>query len=154
MLARLLPLLALLMPSLAAQPVFDVKSFGAKGDGQAAERDAIQHAVDAASAAGGGTVHFPAGAYITGSIRLRSNLILSFDPGARLEASSDAAAYDAPEPNQWDKFQDFGHSHFHNSLLWGENLENIAIVGAGVISGKALVRGERGGGADKAIALK
>ena len=53
-----------------------------------------------------------------------------------------------PEPNQWDKFQDFGHSHFHNSLIWGEGLENIAIVGGGLISGKALMR-ERGGAATK-----
>ncbi len=54
---------------------------------------------------------------------------------------------------EWDKFQDFGHSHWHNSLIWGENIENVAIVGGGLISGKALTRGERGGG-DKAIALK
>ena len=149
-------LLALLLPLLGAQPraVFDVKSYGAKGDAQTPDRDAINRAVEAAAAAGGGTVFFPAGTYVTGSIRLRSNLTLQFDAGARLEASADPAAYDAPEPNQWDKFQDFGHSHFHNSLIWGEDLENVSIVGAGVISGKALTRGERGGGADKAIALK
>jgi polygalacturonase len=143
-----------MLPLLPAQTpaVFDVKSFGAKGDGQAPDRDAINHAVEAAAAAGGGTVYFPAGTYVTGSIRLRSNLTLRLEPGARLEASADPAAYDAPEPNQWDKFQDFGHSHFHNSLIWGEGLENISIVGGGVISGKALTRGERG--ADKAIALK
>ncbi len=70
-----------------------------------------------------------------------------------IEASATAAEYDPPEPNEWDKFQDFGHSHFHNSLIWGEGLENIAIAGGGRISGKALVR-ERGGGGDKAIALK
>ncbi len=148
---------ALMLPLLPAQPrasVFDVKTYGAKGDGQAADRDAINHAVDAAAAAGGGTVYFPAGTYVTGSIRLRSNLTLQFEHGARLEASADPAAYDAAEPNQWDKFQDFGHSHFHNSLIWGEGLENISIVGGGVIGGKALMRGERGGGGDKAIALK
>ena len=48
-----------------------------------------------------------------------------------LEASADPAAYDAAEPNQWDKFQDFGHSHFHNSLIWGEGLENVSIDGPG-----------------------
>ena len=70
-----------------------------------------------------------------------------------IEASAEAAEYDTAEPNQWDKFQDFGHSYFHNSLIWGEDLENIAIVGGGRISGAALVR-ERGATADKAIALK
>ena len=49
--------------------------------------------------------------------------------------------YDAPEPNKWDKYQDFGHTHWHNSLIWGENLENISILGPGLIWGKGLVRG-------------
>ena len=120
--------------------VFDVKTFGAKGDGMTADRDAIHKAIDAAVAAGGGTVYFPAGIYLTGSIRLRSNLTLQFESGARLEADTNPSAYDAPEPNQWDKFQDFGHSHFHNSLIWGEEIENISILGPGVISGKALTR--------------
>ena len=46
-----------------------------------------------------------------------------------------------PEPNQWDPYQDFGHSHWHNSLIWGENLENISIIGPGRIDGKGLTRG-------------
>jgi len=117
------------------------------------DRDAINKAIDAAEAAGGGTVYFPAGTYVTGSIRLRSNITLQLEHGSVIEASTDATAYDAAEPNQWDKFQDFGHSHWHNSLIWGDGLENVSIVGEGLITGKALVR-ERGGGGDKAIALK
>jgi polygalacturonase len=132
---------------------FDVKALGAKADGKSNDREAINKAIDQAVAAGGGTVYFPAGTYATGSIRLKSNITLRFEPGTILEASSDAAAYDAAEPNPWDKFQDFGHSHWHNSLIWGEGLENIAIVGGGLLSGKGLTRGERGGG-DKLIALK
>ena len=132
---------------------FDVKSYGAKGDGRTLDSPAINRAIDAAAAAGGGTVEFPAGTYLTGSIRLRSNLTLQFDSGTTLEAAADGAAYDAAEPNQSDKFQDFGHSHFHNSLIWGEGLENVTIQGPGLIDGHALVR-ERGETADKAIALK
>ena len=132
---------------------FDVTAFGARGDGKTENREAINKAIDAAAAAGGGTVEFPAGTWLTGSIRLRSNVTMRLERGAVIEASAEASAYDPPEPNQWDKFQDFGHSHFHNSLIWGEGLENIAIVGGGRISGKALLRGERGGGADKTIAL-
>ncbi len=143
-------LFAVSLPLSAA--TFDVKTFGAKADGKAMDRDAINKAIDAASAAGGGTVYFPAGTYATGSIRLKSNITLQFEQGTMLEASADPAAYDAPEPNQWDKFQDFGHSHWHNSLIWGEGLENISIVGPGLLNGKGLTRGERG--ADKLIALK
>jgi polygalacturonase len=134
--------------------VFDVTAFGAKGDGKAANREAIQKAVQAAASAGGGTVYFPAGAYVTGSIQLRSNIVLQFEPGATLEASADKAAYDEAEANQWTQFQDFGHSHWHNSLIWGEGIENVSIVGPGLISGKALGRGEARGIGDKAIALK
>jgi polygalacturonase len=137
----------------AQSATFDVKTFGAKGDGKTPDRGAINKAIEAASAAGGGTVQFAAGTYVTGSIRLRSHITLQLDRGAVLEATTDGAAYDAPEPNQWDRFQDFGHSHFHNALIWGEGLEDIGIVGGGLINGKALVR-ERGATADKAIALK
>jgi polygalacturonase len=133
--------------------VFDVTAFGAKGDGKTENKAAIDKAVDAAAAVGGGTVEFPPGTFLSGSIRLRSNITLQLDRGSVIEASSAAAEYDAAEPNEWDKFQDFGHSHFHNSLIWGENVENIAVTGGGRISGKALVR-ERGGAGDKAIALK
>jgi polygalacturonase len=133
--------------------VFDVTAFGAKGDGKTQNRAAINQAIEAAAAAGGGTVEVPAGTFVTGSVRLRSNVTLRLERGAVIEASAVAAEYDAAEPNEWDKFQDFGHSHFHNSLIWGEGLENIAIIGGGRISGKALAR-ERGAGGDKAIALK
>ena len=98
----------------------DITAFGAKGDGKTQNREAINKAIETVSAAGGGTVEFPAGTWVTGSIQLRSNITLHLDRGAVIEASSEASAYDPPEPNQWDKFQDFGHSHFHNSLIWGE----------------------------------
>jgi polygalacturonase len=133
---------------------FDVTTFGARGDGKTENRAAINKAIEAASAAGGGTVEFPPGTWLTGSIHLRSNVTLHLEQGAVIEASSSDAEYDPPEPNQSDKFQDFGHSHFHNSLIWGEGLENIAITGPGRISGKALTREERSAGGDKAIALK
>lgn len=132
---------------------FDIAAYGAKPDGKTQNRDAINKAIDAAAAAGGGTVEFAPGVWVTGSIRLRSNVTLHLERGAVIEASADPSSYDPPEPNQWDKFQDAGHSHFHNGLIWGEGLENIAITGGGRISGKALNRGG-GPGGDKAISLK
>src|SRR5512132_651519 len=122
--------------------LFDVKSFGAKGDGKTLDTAAINKTIDAAAAAGGGTVFFSGGNYLSVSIHLKSNIALYLDQGATIVAAETApgVAYDPPEPNQWDAYQDFGHSHFHNSLIWGENLENISILGPGRIWGKGLVR--------------
>jgi len=130
-------------PLKASSLYFDIKSFGAKGDGKALDSPAINKTIDAASAAGGGTVFFPAGTYRGFSIRLKSNITLYFDQGSTLVAADPKdgdGKYDPPEPNAWDKFQDFGHTHWHNSLIWGENVENISIMGPGLIWGKGLVR--------------
>lgn len=123
--------------------VYDIRLFGAKGDGKSLDSPAINKAIDAAVANGGGTVFFPAGTYRSFSIRLKSNITLYFDQGSVLLAASPAdgdGKYDVPEPNASDKYQDFGHTHWHNSLIWGENIENISILGPGLIWGKGLVR--------------
>src|SRR5438445_7211857 len=122
--------------------VYNVKTFGATGDGKMLDTAAINKTVDAAAAAGGGTVYFPAGNYLSVSIHLKSNIALYLDPGATIIAAntSDDAQYDPPEPNESDRYQDFGHSHWHNSLIWGENLTNVSILGPGMIWGKGLVR--------------
>ena len=70
-----------------------------------------------------------------------------------------AAAYDEPEPKTaWEAYQDYGHNHWHNSLIWGEGLQNIAILGPGLIWGKGLVRSgsekDAPGKGNKSIALK
>lgn len=121
---------------------FNVKNFGARGDGRNLDTPAINRTIDAAAAAGGGTVRFPAGNYLSVSIHLKSNIALYLDPGATIIAAntSSDAKYDPPEPNEWDQYQDFGHSHWHNSLIWGENLTNVSILGPGKIWGKGLVR--------------
>ncbi|MEQ1762586.1 MAG: glycoside hydrolase family 28 protein [Pyrinomonadaceae bacterium] len=122
---------------------FNIKEFGAKGDGKALDSPAINKAIDAAAERGGGTVYFPAGTYRSFSIRLRSNIALYFDQGSVLLAASPRdgdGRYDPPEPSPWDKYQDFGHTHWHNSLIWGENVENVSILGPGLIWGKGLVR--------------
>ena len=125
-----------------ATGVYNVRAFGAKGDGEALDTPAINKAIEIAAAAGGGTVRFPAGNYLSVSIRLKSNITLYLDQGATIVAAepSKGFKYDPPEPNPWDAYQDFGHSHWHNSLIWGENLENVSILGPGVIWGKGLVR--------------
>lgn len=121
---------------------FNVRVFGATGDGKTLDTAAINKTIDAAASNGGGTVFFPAGSYVSVSIHLKSNVALYLDQGATIVAAETGpgAQYDPPEPNPWDQYQDFGHSHWHNSLIWGENLENIAILGPGKIWGKGLVR--------------
>ncbi len=138
---------------------FDVKTFGAAGDGATLDTPAIHRAVDAAAAAGGGTVTFPAGNYLCYSIHLKSNVALYLDQGATIVAAEGGPekGYDDAEANSWDKYQDFGHSHFHNRLMWGEGIENSGITGPGRIWGKGLSRGQGAmnpGVGNKSIALK
>lgn len=126
--------------------VYDVRTHGATGDGMTLDTVAINRAIDAAAAAGGGTVYFPAGEYLSYSIRLKSNIALYLDAGSVIVAAEPSAdlvnGYDPPEPNSGsDQYVDFGHSHWHNSLIWGENLDNIAIIGPGRIFGRGLSRG-------------
>jgi polygalacturonase len=127
--------------------MFDVRSFGATGDGKTLDSGAINKAIDAAATKGGGTVYFPAGTYLSFSIRLKSNIALYIDQGATLLAATpgeQGGHYDSPEPNDSDMYQDFGHSHWQNSLIWGIGLENISILGPGLINGKGLTRGGPG----------
>ncbi|MFL6335950.1 MAG: glycoside hydrolase family 28 protein [Pyrinomonadaceae bacterium] len=134
---------AVLMQRADADGVYNVRAFGAKGDGKALDSPAVNKAIDAAHAAGGGTVRFPAGTYRSFSIRLQSNVSLHLDPGSVILAADPRdgdGKYDPPEPNQWDKYQDFGHTHWHNSLIWGEGIENVSVDGPGMIWGKGLVR--------------
>ena len=119
---------------------FNVRSFGAAGDGQQLDSPAINKAIDAA-AAGGGTVYLPAGTYLSGSIHLQSNIHLLIDAGATiLGAPQNLNAYDETETFPGVAFQDGGHCYFHNSLIWGENLTNVFISGHGTINGGGLDR--------------
>jgi polygalacturonase len=153
-------------PTAGAAGIFDVKAFGATGDGKTIDTQAINSAIDAAAAAGGGTVRFPAGTYASFSIHLKSNVQLYIGAGATILSADTPATggtgYDAAEPNtQWEAYQDYGHNHFHNSLIWGEGIENASIIGPGLVWGKALSKGygpgpkaESAGVGNKSIALK
>src|SRR5712671_4860373 len=108
---------------------FNVRSFGAQGDGKNLDSPAIDKAIDAAAEAGGGTVLVPAGTYLSGSIHLKSNIHLLIDAGATiLGAPQKLNAYDFTEPWTNNPYQDGGHCYFHNSLIWGENLTNVFIT--------------------------
>jgi len=155
-------------PSNDPNAVLDVKAYGARGDGITVDTPPINQAIAAANARGGGTVRFPPGIYACYSIHLQSKVILYLEPGATILAASvpvegaTRGAYDAAESNQpWENYQDYGHNHWHNSLIWGENLHDFAILGSGLIWGKGLSRGaselplaETAGMGNKAIGLK
>lgn len=176
-----LPSLAAAKPSgtSRAADVFDIRTYGAVGDGKTVDTPAINKAIEAAAAAGGGTVLFPAGTWLCFSIHLKCHVTLYLAQGATILAADsplqdattgyNGGTYDAAEPNTaWDAYQDYGHNHWHNSLLWGEGLNDISIIGPGLIYGKGLSFGdtnaargnypiykaEQAGVGNKAIALK
>ena len=145
--------------------VYNVKDYGAKGDGKALDHNAINKAIEAASKSGGGQVYLPAGTYLCGSIRMKSNIDLHLSAGAKiLAAPAEMKAYDESEVFGAPEYQDGGHTYFHNSLIWAEGQQNISITGHGMIDGEGLtkrdtekagnVQGGSIGTGDKAIALK
>ncbi len=137
---------------------FNVKKYGAKADGKKSDGKAINKAIDAAAKAGGGTVYFPAGNYLTGTIHLQSHVSLYIEQGATIFAAPVSAAngYDEEETGPNNQYQDAGHSHWRNSLIWGDSLHDISILGQGLINGKNLYKDWAHGdkqSANKAIAL-
>jgi polygalacturonase len=139
-----------------AAAVFDVRDYGAKGDGSANDTPAVNKAVAAASSAeGGGIVRFPAGNYKSkNTIHLKSHVTLQLDKGATLQGSN-ADTYDKAEANPYDAYQDYGHSHFHDAMIYGDKLTDIGFTGQGVIDGAGnLITGNpKSGEADKIISL-
>ncbi|MEZ5106378.1 MAG: glycosyl hydrolase family 28-related protein [Draconibacterium sp.] len=151
---------SLIMSGRATQAFYNILDYGAKGDNQTNNTDAINAAIKAAAKNGGGTVYFPAGNYLSFTIHLKSNITLFLDQGAVLigDQEKDGVGYDLPEEDAWyKKFQDFGHSYWRNSLIYGDSLQNISIAGNGMIWGRGLYTYDKPdikGSGNKAIALK
>lgn len=148
----------LLSTMMQATNCYNVRDFGATGNGKTIDSPAINKAIEAASKAGGGTIFFPAGIYASYSIHLQNNITLRLDAGAVLKAAfpTQTEGFDSIEPNAYSQYQDFGHSHWKNSLIWGIRLENITICGQGIIDGQGLTREESHipGVGNKVISLK
>jgi hypothetical protein len=118
-------------PSSPTAGTVEVTQYGARGDGRTACTEAVQRAIEACAAGGGGTVIFPPGRYISGAIKLRSNVHLHFSPGSTLVAST--RQDDFPPV----KGRDEGVERtIHSSLINGADLENVAITGQGVLDGQ------------------
>ncbi|MDP8242482.1 MAG: glycosyl hydrolase family 28 protein [Candidatus Hinthialibacter antarcticus] len=121
------------LTNLEAKTTFAVVEYGAVGDGLTLDTDAINQAISACAEAGGGQVVFTPGAYLTGSIHLKSHVGLTLEAGARIVGSQDLDQYQHPAipsgkpESRWGKW--------HRGLIVGDNIENVSISGAGVIDG-------------------
>ncbi len=151
----LTPIVLLLYTNAPAQTMqqppstYNVITFGAKANEKFKDTQAIQKAIETCHRNGGGTVYFPSGTYVSGSLHLKSNVALFLDHGAIIKASTNNDDFDPYETLDFPNDADHETSFFHYSLIWGENVERVAILGTGIIDGN---RSKRGG--PKPIALK
>ena len=113
--------------------VFDVRDFGAKGDGVSMDTTAIQAAIDACGGDGGGVVIVPAGRYVTGTVKLKSNMTFKVVEGGQILGSKDLADYATDIQGAIEAPQ------FSKCLIYAENAEDITICGQGVIDGRGLM---------------
>ena len=119
------------LPERTKSNQFNVKDFGAVGDGRALDRKAIQDAIDTAEKRGGGFVIVPEGKYLIGGLLLKSNVYLDLNEFAELVASDDPEDFIVWEGQPK---QDKNHK-YHWNVVSGHNIENAGIIGKGVING-------------------
>ncbi len=121
----------------AAADVFNVRNFGAKPDGNSLSTDAIQAAINACAEAGGGTVHFPPGTYLSGSLFISQGMELYLSAGATLLASGNLDHYqEMPKPESkeaGDSASDSRGRKFHFLIV--EHADAFSIAGKGTIDG-------------------
>jgi len=112
--------------------IHDVRQYGAAGDGVRMDTEAIQAAVDRCTRSGGGTVRFPAGVYLSGTIVLKAKVALEIESGAVLRGSPNLADYPAHRP----ALRSYTDTYTEKSLIYAEDVENVSILGLGTIDGQ------------------
>ena len=113
----------------ARKRVFNVLDSGVIGDGETLNTKALQKAIDACAESGGGVLRVPAGEYVTGTIQIKSNVILSLEYGASILGSTNHDDY--PTENMRPSRE--GQSH---TLLYAEDAKNFSLEGLGTIDGR------------------
>lgn len=106
---------------------FNIKDFGAVGDGHTKNTEAFRNTIEACSKAGGGTVIIPPGSWLTGPIELKSNINFRAERGALIIFSPDHKDYPIIKPP--------GRGYSVMSPIYGANLDNVAITGEGIFDG-------------------
>jgi hypothetical protein len=125
-------LLAPLSLMRADEAVFDPCRFGARPDGLTLCTEHIQKAIDACSAAGGGTVRLAGGQFLSGTIILKSHVTLRIEAGATLLGSTNINHY----PHVIPALRSYTDNYVKQALIVGENLDNVGLVGRGLIDGQ------------------
>ncbi len=105
--------------------VCDARAYGARGDGHTKDTAALQRAIDTCSAAGGGTVHFAPGIYVSAPLDWKSHVRLQLDAGATLLGSPDFSDYPVRADAPWHLV----------SLLHADHATDISLTGAGTVDG-------------------
>lgn len=113
--------------------VYNVEQFGACADGNTLCTRAVQEAIDACAAAGGGTVRFCAGSYVLGTVFMRSGVTVEICKDATVLGASDFYVYAPHEDVPYPIYQDASHTYFHCSLFVGIDCRNIRLTGGGKI---------------------
>ena len=115
---------------------FNIKTYGAKGDGKTLNSVAINKAITACADKGGGTVIIPQGIYLTGTIEMKSHVSLYLEEGAISKGTSDLSAYKYFHPEK--EFVEYNKSEkpeWNRALILGIGVSDIMISGNGVIDG-------------------
>jgi polygalacturonase len=121
---------ALCAGNACAQKIFDVQDYGAKGDGATLDTKAIQKALDDCGKAGGGTVRFSPGTYLSQPIQIRTKTTVEIDPGATLQATTNQVDF-MKTPGVWYKAAKGSFIPF----ISGKNLTGVTFTGGGTIDG-------------------
>src|SRR5829696_4155938 len=135
-------LLKLTAAAAAPEAVWNVRDHGATGDGKTLDTAALNKAVEACAAGGGGVVQFPPGRYLTATIHLKSNLTLHLDAGAEIVGATEPGQYETYAPPEGTPLA--RRLWWHRALILGVDVENVSIAGRGVINGNKVFdpRGE------------
>jgi polygalacturonase len=112
----------------------------ATGNGTTDDTAGVNNAIVTANAAGGGTVEFPSGKYLCGSIQILNNVTLVLDSGSTILGHSGKINNPETENSSWSSYQDYGHDHFHDALVWADGATNIGITGPGTIDGNSALQ--------------